>query len=118
MLRDDCKATQRAPAGKVLIRQDEMGEWIAGFDRYRSGGKGGSDRGAYLRLYNGGRYTVDRIQRSTFAISNWTACILGGILPGPIRQIAKDATDDGLLQRFCFCVPAHQGREKTAGMMP
>ena len=110
VLRDDCKATQRAPAGKVLIRQDEMSEWIAGFDRYRSGGKGGSDRGAYLRLYNGGRYTIDRIQRGTFAISNWSACILGGIQPGPIRQIAKDATDDGLLQRFCYCVPAHQGR--------
>jgi hypothetical protein len=110
ILRDDFKATQRAPAGKVIVRQDEMSEWIASFDRYRSGGKGGADRGAYLRLYNGGRYTIDRVGRGAFAIPNWSACVLGGIQPGPIRQIAKDSADDGLLQRFCYCVPAHQAR--------
>ena len=110
VLRNDAQAKQTAPANKVLIRQDEMSEWIAGFDRYRSGGKGGADRGAYLRLYNGGRSTIDRIGRGTFAIPNWSACVLGGIQPGPIRQIARDASDDGLLQRFCYCVPADQGR--------
>jgi hypothetical protein len=110
VLRDDFKATQRAPAHKVLIRQDEMSEWVAGFDRYRAGGSGGADRGAYLRLFNGGRYTIDRVNRGTFAIPNWSACILGGIQPGPIRKIAKDAADDGLLQRFCYCVPASQTR--------
>jgi hypothetical protein len=110
-LRDDPEAKQRAPAKKVLIRQDEMSEWIASFDRYRSGtGGGGADRGAYLRLYNGDRYTVDRIQRGSFAIPNWSACVLGGVQPAPIRHIAKAAADDGLLQRFCYCVPAMQGR--------
>lgn len=109
-LRNDFQATQHAPSGKVLIRQDEMSEWVASFDKYRSGGRGSADRGAYLRLYNGGRYTIDRVNRGTFAVPNWSACILGGIQPGPIRQIAKDAADDGLLQRFCYCVPAHQAR--------
>jgi hypothetical protein len=108
VLRDDYKATQNAPAGKVLVRQDELSEWAASFDRYRSGGGGSADRGAYLRLYNGGRYTVDRVSRETFAVPNWSACILGGIQPGPIRKLAKDAADDGLLQRFCYCVPARQ----------
>jgi hypothetical protein len=110
VLRDDMEAKQRAPAGKVLIRQDEMSEWVGGFDRYRSGGKGGSDRGAYLRLYNGGRHTVDRIGRGSFAASSWSACILGGIQPGPIQQIAREAADDGLLQRFCYVVPTQQRR--------
>lgn len=109
-LRDDPKAKQTASAGKVLIRQDEMSEWLAGFDRYRSGGNGGADRGAYLRLYNGGRYTLDRVNRGTFSIPNWSACILGGIQPGPIQKIARDAADDGLLQRFVYCVPGHQRR--------
>ena len=109
-LRDDYKATQRAPSGKVLIRQDEMSEWVASFDRYRPGGGGGADRGAYLRLYNGGRYTIDRVQRGTFSVPNWSACVLGGIQPGPIRKIAKEAADDGLLQRFCYCVPSIQTR--------
>jgi hypothetical protein len=107
-LRDDMEAKQRAPAGKILVRQDEMSEWLASFDRYRSGGSGGADRGAYLRLYNGGRYTVDRISRGAFAIPNWSACFVGGIQPGPIQRVAQGAAEDGLLQRFCFCVPSHQ----------
>ncbi|MEI6161885.1 MAG: DUF3987 domain-containing protein, partial [Roseococcus sp.] len=58
VLRDDPEAKQRVPMGKVLIRQDEMSEWLANMDRYRAGGRGGSDRGAYLRLYNGTRFVV------------------------------------------------------------
>jgi hypothetical protein len=109
VLRSDGDAKQRAPVGKVLVRQDEMAEWISGFDRYRSGGRGGSDRGAYLRTYNGGRFTIDRIGRGSFAIPNWSACILGGIQPEPIQRIAREAADDGLLQRFMFCVADRQG---------
>ncbi|MBR0642926.1 DUF3987 domain-containing protein [Plastoroseomonas hellenica] len=105
ILRDDAEAKQRAATGRVLIRQDEMSEWLASFDRYRSGGRGGADRGAYLRLYNGGRYVVDRVQRGTVSISSWSACIIGGIQPEPIQRIASEAADDGLLQRFLYCVP-------------
>lgn len=108
VLRDDDEATQYAPARKVLSRHDEMSEFFANLDRYRAGGKGGGDRGAWLRLYNGGRYTIDRIIRGVFSIPNWSACFLGGIQPGPIQQIAKDAVDDGLLQRFLFAVPGPQ----------
>ncbi|MFT8247343.1 DUF3987 domain-containing protein [Roseomonas sp. BN140053] len=108
VLRDDPDAKQRAAAGKVLVRQDEMAEFFANLDRYRSGGKGGGDRGAYLRLYNGGRYVLDRVGRGTFACSNWSACFLGGIQPGPIQRIARDTEEDGLLQRFLLCVPGRQ----------
>jgi len=109
-LRDDAEARQCTPLGKVLVRQDEMSEWLANMDRYRAGGRGGSDRGAYLRLYNGGRFVVDRVGRGTFAISSWSACVLGGIQPEPIQRIAREAADDGLLQRFCYAVPARQLR--------
>ena len=109
VLRDDAEARQCAPLGKVLVRQDEMSEWLSGFDRYRAGGRGGGDRGAYLRLYNGGRYTVDRIGRGSFSVPNWSACIIGGIQPEPIQRIAREAADDGLLQRFIYCVPGSQG---------
>lgn len=107
-LRDDDGAQQKAPALKVLARHDEMSEFFGNLDRYKAGGRGGGDRGAYLRLYNGGRYVIDRIGRGTFAIPNWSACFLGGIQPGPIQRIAKDTADDGLLQRLLYCVPGSQ----------
>jgi hypothetical protein len=107
VLRDDPKAGMRAMSGKVLCRQDEMSEWAGNLDRY-SGGRGG-DRGAYLRLYNGGPYTVDRIQRGSFSVANWSACFITGCQPEPIQKIAKEAAEDGLLQRFVYAVPAPAG---------
>ena len=109
VLRDDDQARFRAPLRKVMVRQDELSEFFAGLDRYNSGGKGGSDRGTYLRLYNGGRYTLDRIGRGSFAVPSWSACFIGGCQPDPIQKLAASATDDGLLQRFMFSVPGHQG---------
>jgi len=108
VLRDDDDATQRAPAGKVLSRHDEMSEFFGNLDRYKPGGKGGGDRGAYLRMYNGGPFTIDRVTRGAFTVPNWSACFLGGIQPGPIQRIAKDAAEDGLLQRFLYAVPGVQ----------
>ena len=109
VLRDDSDGRFYAPLGKVMCRQDELAEFIAGMDRYSSGSRG-SDRGAYLQLYNGGRFTVDRIGRGSFVTKSWSGCILGGIQPGPIQQIARDATDDGLIQRFIFDVPPPCGK--------
>src|SRR5262249_42895034 len=51
---------------------------------------------------------IDRIGRGSFAVRNWSACFLGAIQPGPIARIAKEADDDGLLQRLMYCVPARQ----------
>ena len=106
VLRDDSEAKFNAPLRKVLCRHDEMSEFFAGLDRYKAGGKGGSERGSYLRLYNGGPHTVDRIGRGSFFIPNWSATFLGGVQPGPIQRIARDAAEDGLLQRFSFAVPS------------
>ena len=110
VLRDqnDPDGRQYAPAGKVLIKQDELSEFLANMDRYKGGGSGNADRGAYLRLFNGGSYTLDRIGRGAFAVSNWSGCLVGGCQPGPIQKIAREAADDGLLQRIIWCVPGPQ----------
>lgn len=113
VLRDDKDAKFTTPAHKVLVRQDELSEFLANLDRYSTSARGG-DRGAYLRLYNGGSYSVDRIGRGSFTSAHWSGCILGGIQPKPIQAVAKHAVDDGLLQRFCFDVPpqAQDGQDR------
>jgi hypothetical protein len=108
VLRDDADGKFTAPLGKILSRQDELAEFLANMDRY-STTKGGGDRGAWLRLYNGGRYSVDRIRRGSFVTKSWSGCLLGGIQPDPIQQIARNATDDGLMQRIMFDVPVPRG---------
>lgn len=105
VLRTDDEAKFRTPARKVLVRQDELAEWLASFDRYKSGGSGSADRGAYLKLFNGDPNTIDRVIRGSFTVPHWSACIVGGIQPEVIRRVAEDAHEDGLLQRFLFCVP-------------
>src|SRR3954451_5385491 len=114
VLRDGEDAHMIAPAKKVLIRQDEMAEFFANLDRYTTG-RGGGDRGPYLRLFNGGPYNVARITRGSFCVPNWSACLLGGIQPEPIQRIAQNAADDGLLQRPIYAVPGaqQQGRDRT-----
>ena len=87
ILREDDDAHQRAPARKVLCRHDEMSEFFANLDRYTAGGKGGGDRGAYLRLYNGGPYSIDRIGRGSFASPNWSATL-------PRRNAARTHPED------------------------
>ena len=107
VLRDDAGGKLRAPLGKVLVRQDELEEFLANMDKYSTNNKG-NDRGAWLRAYNGGRHTIDRIGRGSFATKSWSCCVLGGIQPEVIRQIAKTTTDNGLIQRFMPDVPGPQ----------
>ena len=104
VLRDDSRGKLRAPLAKVLCRQDELSEFLGNMDKYTSG-KGNSDRPAWLRAYNGGRHTIDRIGRGSFPIKSWSCCLLGGIQPDVIRRIVKQGDDDGLIQRLMLDVP-------------
>ena len=107
VLRDDAGGKLRAPLGKVLVRQDELEEFLANMDKYSTNGKG-NDRGAWLRAYNGGRHSIDRIGRGSFATKSWSCCLIGGIQPDVIREIAQRTTDNGLIQRFMLDVPGPQ----------
>ena len=107
VLRDDADGKLYAPLGKVLVRQDELAEFLASMDKYST--SKGTDRGAYLRAYNGGRFSIDRIGRGSFVTNSWSACLLGGIQPEPIQRFATKTVDDGLLQRMMLDVPGRQG---------
>lgn len=89
-----------SPAGVLLI-QDELSGWFGSMDKYSGGGRGAQkDRAFWLQSFNGGTYTVNRITRGASVISNLSVSLLGGIQPEPIRAIARDSHDDGLLQRL------------------
>lgn len=84
----------------LLCYQDEMSGWFGSMDKY-SGGRGAAkDRAFWLEAYNGGHYSVQRVGRGSVFIENLSVSLVGGIQPEPVRKIADDSVDDGLLQRL------------------
>lgn len=85
----------------VLLVQDELSGWFGSMDKYSGGGRGAQkDRAFWLQAFNGGPYTVNRVGRGASMIPNLSTSLIGGIQPEPIRAIARDSHDDGLLQRL------------------
>jgi hypothetical protein len=102
-----------SPNGVLLI-QDELSGWFGGMDKYSGGGRGAAkDRGFWLQSFNGGSYTVNRIGRGSSWVDNLSVSLVGGIQPDPMRKIAADTADDGLLQRLFPIVlrPARLGAD-------
>jgi hypothetical protein len=100
----------------VLTLKDELTGWFASMDAYKGGTKGASmDRALWLEAYNGGRRVVDRVQRGTIVIPNWSTCIIGGIQPDMMRRISSSMGNDGLLQRFIVLIakPASQDVDRV-----
>jgi len=100
----------------VLCLQDELSGWFGSMDKY-SGGRGAAkDRAFWLQSFNGGPYVVNRVGRGASMIDNLSVCMLGGIQPDPIRRLAAEAHDDGLLQRLFPIVvgPAGIGVDEPA----
>ena len=88
----------------VLCIQDELSGWFGSMDAYTGGKSGNKDRAAWLQAYNGGFRQVDRVMRGVVHIPNFSVSMIGGIQPDAIRRIAKDMTDDGLMQRFMIVI--------------
>lgn len=98
----------------VLCIQDELSGWFGSMDKY-SGARGSAkDRGFWLQSFNGGAYALNRIGRGSGYIDNLSVSMLGGIQPDPLRKIAAESVDDGLLQRLFPIVlgPASLGQDK------
>jgi Protein of unknown function (DUF3987) len=99
----------------VLCFQDELSGWFGAMDKYTGGRGAAKDRAFWLEAFNGGPYSVNRIGRGSTYIENLSASLLGGIQPDPIRKLADDSVDDGLLQRLLPIVlkPAIAGRDEA-----
>lgn len=84
----------------VLMLQDELSGFFGAMDKYNGGKAASADRAFWLRSFNGGQFALNRVSRGAAIIDNLSVCMLGGIQPEPLRKIAGDAVDDGLLQRL------------------
>jgi hypothetical protein len=104
------------PAGVLLLR-DELTAWFGSMERYGSTKSAMADRGFWLQTFNGGPHTTNRIGRGLVHVPNLSVSLLGGIQPEPIRAIAEDMQDDGLLQRLIPVVlgSASVGSEEPSG---
>lgn len=91
----------------VLIAAEEFDSWIGAMDQYRSGGIG-RDRGEWLRLFDGGPHSIERIKRGTVFLPNWAASILTATTPAAMRRLARNLPEDGLIQRFIVVVARRQ----------
>jgi hypothetical protein len=91
----------RGESGRgVLAKHDEVSGWIGRMERYHTAGKGASaDRAFWLRAWNGGPYTIDRVKGGETLVRNLSVSIVGGIQPARLAEI-HGLTSDGLLQRF------------------
>lgn len=95
----------------ILVVRDELSGWFASMDAYRDRGSVSLDRAMWLQAFNGGSARVDRVGRGAFIVPNMSACVLGNIQPAPMRKIASNIDDDGLLQRFMVVIGKSAGRD-------
>ena len=98
------EAAQEALAGSpngVLLVQDELSGFFGSLDKYSGTAK---NRSFWLQSYNGGQYAISRIVRGVGLVPNLSVCMLGGIEPDVIRQLAAESQDDGFLQRMMVVV--------------
>lgn len=86
------------PRGMLMVTE-EFASWIGAID---STGKGDAakNRGAWLQLYDGGPYQIDRIGRKSYEVPNWGASVLTATTPSSLAEHMKHLPEDGLIQRF------------------
>jgi hypothetical protein len=83
----------------VLLANDEFESWLGSLDAYRRSGVS-RDRGEWLRVFDGGPYTIERVQRGSIFVPNWGASILTATTPATLAKFTRQLPEDGLLQRF------------------
>lgn len=93
----------RDNARGLLLATDEFESWLGSLDVYRRGGVS-RDRGEWLRLYDGGPHSIERIQRGPVFVPNWGASILTATTPATLAKLSRELPEDGLLQRFLVFV--------------
>jgi hypothetical protein len=91
----------------VLVANDEFEGFLGSLDQYKRGAAS-RDRGEWLRLFDGGPHTVERVQRGSVYVPNFGASLLTATTPSALAKVAKLLPEDGLLQRFIVGIGRRQ----------
>jgi hypothetical protein len=91
----------------ILVANDEFESFLGSLDQYKRGAAS-RDRGEWLRLFDGGPHTVERVQRGSVYVPNFGASLLTATTPTALAKVAKLLPEDGLLQRFLIGIGRRQ----------
>lgn len=86
------------PRGMLMVTE-EFASWIGQIDASTKG-DAAKNRGAWLQLYDGGAYQIDRVVRGSISIPNWGASVLTATTPSALADHMRHLPEDGLIQRF------------------
>lgn len=103
--------------GGILLERDE----IASLLRNLAQEDQAEARGFYLQSWAGGPYLFDRIGRGHIRIDDLRVSMIGGIQPGPLSRLIRDAHrhgSDGLLERFLIAWPDDPGAWREVDRWP
>lgn len=100
----------------ILIANDEFESWLGSHDTYRSGAVS-RDRGEWLRLFDGGPHTIERIQRGSVFVENWGVSILTATTPAALAKLTRALPEDGLLQRFIPIIARRKGEAQDVATL-
>jgi hypothetical protein len=99
----------------VLLARDELNGWLASFDRYAKGGKGG-DSAHWLSMHNGEAMTIDRKSGipPTIHVPSASVSITGGIQPGILaRALGQEHHESGMAARLLYAMPPRKPKQWT-----
>lgn len=105
--------------GGVLGVRDEMSSLLADLSREDRA----PQRGFFIQAWSGGSYTFDRVGRGHLHIEDARLSLIGGIQPGPLSALIKQAggngrAADGLLERFLLSHPDHDSPWREVDRFP
>jgi hypothetical protein len=99
----------------LLLSRDELGGWLASFQRYK-GRAGGSDLPGWLEMHRAETLIVDRKtgERPTLFISRAAVSICGGIQPGTLaRALTPEYFEAGMAARLLMAMPSPRAKTWT-----
>ena len=96
----------------VMLGRDELSGWIAGFDKYSSGGGGTSANvQGWLEVYNAGSIEVDRKtgEDRFISVAHAAVSVCGGIQPEILAKVlTNEHKANGLQSRLLMTFPPRQ----------